>query len=173
MTGSLRISIGRRERRSKRVLNYGGLTHRLTSLGTTFVKLLQDFALSRWPGRPASLAQSGELPLKGAQFRDLTVYLENVVVDQVVHAAAWLAWVILKAEQGLHLIQRHTQGAAAPDEVKAVGMGNIVHPIVCPGSERRGQQPFLLIEADGLRLTPRQLPQLANSHVHVNLRLTL
>jgi len=43
--------------------------------------------------------------VKGAQFGDLPVYLENVAVDQVIHAAAWLVWVILEAEQGLHFIQ--------------------------------------------------------------------
>jgi hypothetical protein len=76
--------------------------------------------------------------VKGTEFGDLPVYLENVVVDQVIHAAAWLVRVILKAEQGLHFVQRHSQGAAAPDEVQALDMGRTVHSIICLGPEWRG-----------------------------------
>ena len=64
--------------------------------------------------------------MQDTEVRDLPVYLQNMLIDQIVHSPAWFIRAILEAEESLHFIQGHAQGPATADEVQTVCVAGVV-----------------------------------------------
>ena len=100
----------------------------------------------------------------------------QLFVDQQVHVAAVGIGCIHKTQQAVDLCQRHVQRPAMADEGQAFQMTLLVVAVAVVASCRLGQQPLLLVVANGFDVHAGGAGQFLDLHGNApysNNRLTL
>jgi hypothetical protein len=72
--------------------------------------------------------------LQESQLLDAFAHMLDVLVKQYVYLAAIPVWRIPESEQVPNLLQRHVQGTAVPDELKAFDVNVCIEPVISFGT---------------------------------------